>query len=104
MCWRRFWIRNKDLIILVTFCLALLAGAWLLPIGWQEKLLISALIAVTTVANVVAIVLLDRKRERECAIWEEQRRSFVYGNCKMSNPAITRELVDEVDESMKEKP
>lgn len=102
MCWRRFWIKNKDLIILVVFCLVMLAGTWLLPIGWQGKLLISAWLAIVTAANVVDIVLLDRKRER--AMWEEQRRSFVYGNCKMSNPAITRELVDEVAESMKKQP
>jgi hypothetical protein len=27
---------------------------------------------------------------------EEQRRSFVYGNTAIENPAITRELVDRV--------
>ena len=27
---------------------------------------------------------------------EEQRRSWAYGNTKLSNPAITREMVDEV--------
>lgn len=32
----------------------------------------------------------------------EQRRSFVYGNVNLSNPAVTRELVDEVDRRMRE--
>lgn len=32
---------------------------------------------------------------------EAQRRSFAYGNAKLSNPNITRELVDEVAERMK---
>ena len=27
---------------------------------------------------------------------EEQRRSFAYGNVKISNPAVTREMVDEI--------
>jgi len=31
---------------------------------------------------------------------EEQRRDWVYGNTKLSNPAITRELVDEVADKM----
>lgn len=31
---------------------------------------------------------------------EEQRRSFVYGNCKIENDFITRELVDEVADAM----
>lgn len=31
---------------------------------------------------------------------EEQRRSFVYGNCKIDNDAITREMVDEVADAM----
>ena len=26
---------------------------------------------------------------------EEQRRSFAYGNVKLSNPAVTREMVDQ---------
>lgn len=30
----------------------------------------------------------------------EQRRSFVFGNTAFENPAITRELVDEVDKEM----
>lgn len=34
---------------------------------------------------------------------EEQRRSFVYGNTKLHNDNITRELVDEVAEQLKEK-
>ena len=31
---------------------------------------------------------------------EEQRRSFVYGNCSISNPDVTRELVDEVADEL----
>ena len=30
--------------------------------------------------------------------WAKQRRSFAYGNTKISNDAITRELVDEIDQ------
>lgn len=33
------------------------------------------------------------------SMWAKQRRSFAYGNVKLSNDAITRELVDEVDKS-----
>ncbi len=29
------------------------------------------------------------------ADWEEQRRSFAYGNCKVENDLVTREMVDE---------
>ena len=32
---------------------------------------------------------------------EEQRRSFVFGNCALENPDITRELVDRVADEMK---
>lgn len=35
---------------------------------------------------------------------EEQRRSFVYGNTGIENPAITRELVDEVADGRKPSP
>ena len=31
---------------------------------------------------------------------EAQRRSFVYGNCSISNPDVTRELVDEVADEL----
>jgi hypothetical protein len=34
---------------------------------------------------------------------DAQRRSFVYGNIKMSNDDVTRELVDEVFEEMQKK-
>jgi hypothetical protein len=33
---------------------------------------------------------------------ERQRRSFVYGNTKLSNPEVTRELVDEVGDALEE--
>lgn len=32
---------------------------------------------------------------------EEQRRSFAYGNTKIENPRITREMVDQEAESLK---
>lgn len=31
---------------------------------------------------------------------EEQRRDWAYGNTKLHNPAITREIVDEVADKM----
>jgi Fic family protein len=34
---------------------------------------------------------------------EEQRRSFAYGNTKIENPRITREMVDQEAEALKEK-
>ena len=34
---------------------------------------------------------------------DAQRKSFAYGNCKLSNPNITRELVDEVFETLNKK-
>ncbi|MDO9458684.1 MAG: hypothetical protein Q7N95_00985 [Alphaproteobacteria bacterium] len=36
--------------------------------------------------------------------WEEQRRSFAYGNTAFENPNITRELVDRVaDAALKDR-
>ena len=32
---------------------------------------------------------------------EEQRRSFAYGNTKIENPRITREIIDEEAELLK---
>jgi hypothetical protein len=32
----------------------------------------------------------------------EQRRSFVFGNCAIENPLITREMVDQVDREMRQ--
>ena len=34
---------------------------------------------------------------------EEQRRSFVHGNCALHNPEVIRKLVDEVADEQKEK-
>jgi len=34
---------------------------------------------------------------------EEQRRSFVFGNTNIENPRITREMVNEEAEALKEK-
>ena len=33
--------------------------------------------------------------------WEEQRRSFAYGNTKIENSLITREMIDEEAERLK---
>jgi hypothetical protein len=33
--------------------------------------------------------------------WEEQRRSFAYGNTKIENDRITREIVDQEAEALK---
>jgi len=34
------------------------------------------------------------------ALTEEQRRSFAFGNATISNPSVTRELIDEVAEAL----
>jgi len=34
---------------------------------------------------------------------EEQRRSFVFGNANIGNPRVTRKMVDEEAEALKEK-
>jgi hypothetical protein len=34
---------------------------------------------------------------------EEQRRSFAFGNAKIENPRVTREMVNEEAEALKEK-
>jgi len=33
--------------------------------------------------------------------WEEQRRSFAYGNAKIENDRVTREMIDEEAEALK---
>ncbi len=33
--------------------------------------------------------------------WEEQRRSFVFGNLAIENPNITREMVDQAADAIK---
>lgn len=33
--------------------------------------------------------------------WEEQRRSFAYGNTKIENDRITRQMIDEEAEALK---
>ena len=47
--------------------------------------------------------LIDRARKVKMsgAQREEQRRSFVYGNTKIENERITREMVDEQAEILK---
>ena len=46
--------------------------------------------------------LIDRARKimMSCAQQEQQRRSFVYGNTKIENDRVTREMVDEQAESV----
>ena len=41
-----------------------------------------------------------RKRVLSPQEKEEQRRSFAYGNTKIENPLITREMVDEEAEAL----
>jgi len=37
--------------------------------------------------------------------WEEQRRSFAFGNTAFENPNITREMIDEIaDRRLADKP
>ncbi len=47
--------------------------------------------------------LIDSARERPFGAEEreEQRRSFAYGNTKIENDRITREMVNEQDELLK---
>ena len=46
--------------------------------------------------------LLDKARRKELTPEEkeEQRRSFAYGNTKIENPRITREMVDKAAEDI----
>lgn len=48
--------------------------------------------------------LLEKARKVELSpeTKEEQRRSFAYGNTNIENPRITREMVDEEAEKLKE--
>ena len=47
--------------------------------------------------------LLDAARKHELSETEkeEQRRSFAYGNAKIENPRVTREIVDQEAEALK---
>ena len=42
----------------------------------------------------------EEVKDRYRAAANEQRRSFVYGNCAVENPTVTRELVDKVADDM----
>jgi predicted ATP-grasp superfamily ATP-dependent carboligase len=48
-------------------------------------------------------VLIERARAVKMSLseQEEQRRSFAYGNTKIENDRITREIVDEAAEALK---
>jgi hypothetical protein len=47
-------------------------------------------------------LLLEAARNHELsdAEKEEQRRSFAYGNAKIENPRITREMIDQAAEAL----
>lgn len=55
-----------------------------------------------TAAEVEALIMgaLAGARPMTLEEREAQRRSFVYGNVKLHNPEITREMVDEVGDEM----
>lgn len=44
------------------------------------------------------LIALARKIEMTPEQAEEQRRSFAYGNCKIENDRITREMIDRAAE------
>lgn len=46
-------------------------------------------------AEVLALVEQARHRKMTPEQWEEQRRSFAYGNVAIENPHVTRAMVDE---------
>jgi hypothetical protein len=48
--------------------------------------------------NLIAAAKLHNQTSAEK---EEQRRSFAYGNTKIENPRITRELIDREADSLK---
>ncbi len=41
-----------------------------------------------------------RHRTMNAQEWEEQRRSFAYGNTAIENPRVTRAMVDEAAERL----
>lgn len=43
-----------------------------------------------------------QRASRAAAEREEQRRSFVHGNCAIDNPTVTREMVDAVADAAQE--
>ena len=50
--------------------------------------------------DLTTLVALARKVEMSPAQQEQQRRSFAYGNTRLQNPRITRELIDEQAEAL----
>ena len=48
------------------------------------------------------LVARAQQREMSPAEKEEQRRSFAYGNTKIENPLITRQMVDEEAERLEQ--
>lgn len=51
-------------------------------------------------SEIVALLAAARDREMTPAEREEQRRSFAYGNAAISNPHVTREMVDRAAEEL----
>ncbi len=47
------------------------------------------------------LVELAKKVETSTAQQEQQRRSFAYGNTRIENPRITRQLIDDQAEALK---
>ena len=39
----------------------------------------------------------DAREEDRKKYWAKQKRSFVYGNCNISNENVTREMVEKLD-------
>lgn len=51
-------------------------------------------------AEVLALVEEARHRKMTPEQWEEQRRSFAYGNVAIENPQVTRAMIDEAAERL----
>ncbi len=51
--------------------------------------------------NISRLIELARAVKMTEEQWEEQRRSFAYGNAAFENPNITREMIDEAADRIK---
>jgi hypothetical protein len=54
-------------------------------------------------ANEKLVTLIERARSVKMTAqeWEDQRRSFAYGNAKIENERITRQMIDQEAEALK---
>ncbi|HEV7998132.1 MAG TPA: hypothetical protein VGP52_17945 [Stellaceae bacterium] len=52
-------------------------------------------------AKLSTLIEMARLMRMSTEDWEEQRRSFAYGNTKIENDRITREIVDQEAEALK---